>query len=64
MEEKIKKGRGLGKRPALVCTSIRLPKDVMEYFKQTSADGHLVAMRQVLVNYVNQHKGESNGNSN
>ena len=64
MEEKIKRGRGLGKRPALVCTSIRLPRDVMEYFKQLSPEGHLVAMRQVLVDHMNKQKGDTNGNSN
>ena len=48
---KVRKGRGLGKKPALICTSIRLPKDVMDFFelfpdKQSK-------MRDVLTEYVN-----------
>jgi len=30
--EKIRKVRGPGKKSALICTSIRLPKEVMDFF--------------------------------
>jgi hypothetical protein len=46
----VRKGRGLGKKTALVCTSIRLPKEVLDFFdvfpdKQAK-------MRDVLIEYV------------
>ena len=53
-EETKRKGRGLGKKPALVCTSLRLPKYVMEYFNTYHADNKQAKMREVLTNYVNQ----------
>lgn len=49
---KKRKGRGPGKRPALACTSLRLPKYVMEYFAQfPNMQGK---MREVLTAYVNE----------
>ena len=45
-----RKGRGPGKRPALVCTSLRLPKEVMEYYKRF--ENQQLKMREVLTNYV------------
>jgi hypothetical protein len=46
----VKKGRGPGKKPALVCTSIRLPKHVLEYFSQQANKQKL--MRELLTQYV------------
>lgn len=59
-----RKGRGPGKKGALACTSIRLPKYVMEYFEQfPNKQGK---MREVLTAYIdevaphlNQTKGEN-----
>ena len=45
-------GRGLGKRPALMCTSIRLPKHVMEYFDAQYPTSKQVKMREILIAYI------------
>ena len=47
---KARKGRGLGKKPALVCTSIRLPKEVLDFFDVFP--DKLAKMRDVLIEYV------------
>lgn len=53
-----RKGRGPGKKPALVCTSLRLPKEVMNYFDQFP--NKQVKMREILTAYVsNQTQGEN-----
>ena len=55
--EQQKKGRGLGKKPALFCTSLRLPKDVMDYFNTNYAYTKQAKMREVLTEYVNNQIG-------
>ena len=50
--EKQRKGRGLGKKPALACTSLRLPEHVMNYFNTKQAK-----MREILTEYVNNQTG-------
>ena len=55
--EKQRKGRGLGKKPALSCTSLRLPKDVMDYFNTNYAYTKQAKMREVLTEYVNNQTG-------
>jgi hypothetical protein len=55
--EQQKKGRGLGKKPALSCTSLRLPKDVMDYFNTNYAYTKQAKMREVLTEYVNNQTG-------
>ena len=52
-----RKGRGLGKKPALFCTSLRLPKDVMDYFNTNFAYTKQAKMREVLTEYVNNQIG-------
>ncbi len=47
-----RKGRGPGKKPALFCTSLRLPKEVMEYFNTHYPDTKQAKMREILTNYV------------
>ena len=47
-----RKGRGPGKKPALIGTSIRLPPHVMDYFNQMHNKQE--AMREVLVAYVEE----------
>jgi len=47
-----KRGRGPGKKPALVCTSIRLSREVMEYFDTHHAHNKQAKMRDVLIEYV------------
>lgn len=52
--------RGLGKKPALIHTSLRLPKEVMNYFKDHYPTNRQVKMREILTDFVKQ-QGESNG---
>lgn len=47
---KKRKGRGLGKKPALFCTSLRLPVDVLEYFE--GFPNKQAKIREVLTEYV------------
>lgn len=55
--EKKRKGRGVGKKPALFCTSLRLPKNVMDYFNTNFAYTKQAKMREVLTEYVNNQTG-------
>jgi hypothetical protein len=58
---KKRKGRGLGKKPALNCTSLRLPKEVIDYFDAHYPYSKQVKMREVLTAYVNsQTQGKTN----
>lgn len=60
--EKKRKGRGAGKKPALFCTSLRLPKEVMDYFNTTHKFTKQAKMREILTEYVNnQLNGVNNG---
>lgn len=45
-------GRGLGKKPAMQCTSIRLPKDVLEFFDVHYPNSKQAKIRQVLTDYI------------
>lgn len=54
-----RKGRGLGKKPALYCTSLRLPKDVMDYFNTNYAYTKQAKMREVLTEFVKQQSNRS-----
>ena len=55
--EKKRKGRGPGKKPALFCTSLRLPRDVMDYFDTNFAYTKQAKMREVLTEYVKNQTG-------
>lgn len=52
-----RKGRGPGKKPSLLCTSIRLPRYVMEYFNHLPNKQE--AMRRVLTEYVDSQNQTS-----
>lgn len=59
-----RRGRGPGKKPALFCTSLRLPVEVMDYFKAYYPHTKQAKMREILTNFVRSQKGESdNGNA-
>ena len=61
---KPKKGRGLGKKPPLFCTSLRLSKEVMDYFNTKYPYTKQAKMREILTEYINsQMQGANNGNS-
>lgn len=55
--EKKRKGRGLGKKPALACTSLRLTQEVMNYFDTNYPMSKQAKMREVLTEYVNKQTG-------
>jgi uncharacterized protein (DUF4415 family) len=57
--EKKRRGRGVGKKPALFCTSLRLPKHVMDYFNTNYAYTKQAKMREVLTEYVNNQTKET-----
>jgi len=53
-----RKGRGPGKKPALICTSIRLSKEVMDYFDSNFPYTKQAKMREVLEEYVRGQKAD------
>jgi uncharacterized protein (DUF4415 family) len=57
--EKKRKGRGLGKKPALACTSLRLPREVMDYFDANHPMSKQAKMREILTEYVKTQIGET-----
>jgi uncharacterized protein (DUF4415 family) len=60
--EQKKRGRGPGKKPTFVNTSLRLPREVVDYFE--TFPNKQAKIREVLVNYVETQTGEfENGNS-
>ena len=60
VEEKPKrKGRGLGKKPALCSTSLRLPKYVMDYFDTHHAGNKQAKIREILTTYIDTQIGET-----
>ena len=61
-EELKRKVRGKAKKPALMCTSIRLPTETMMFFKTKYPHTMQATMRQVLHDYVANYKEESEKN--
>jgi hypothetical protein len=53
-----RKGRGPSEKPALFCTSLRLSKEVMDYFNTNYPFTKQAMMRQVLTEYINKQKLE------
>jgi uncharacterized protein (DUF4415 family) len=62
-EQPMKKGRGPGKKPRLFCTSLRMDKHVLEFYKTHYPGSMQMKMREVLTEYVNQtqQQGATNG---
>ncbi len=54
-----RKGRGLGKRPAMFNTSVRLPTEVMDYFNEHHPYSKQAMMREVLIEYVRTKTGKT-----
>ena len=54
--EQKRRGRGPGKKPALVNVSLRLPKEVVDYFE--TFPNKQAKIREVLTNYVETQTGE------
>jgi hypothetical protein len=55
--KKERKGRGLGKKPRMLCTSLRLPVHVLDYFDKHHEFSKQAKIREILVNYINQQTG-------
>lgn len=54
-EEPKRKVRGKAKKPALMCTSIRLPTETMMFYRTNYPHTMQAKMRQVLHEYVIEH---------
>ena len=57
-----RKGRGPSKKPSLFATSLRLPKNVLDYFNAHHPYTKQAKIREILTKYVTNHQGASNGN--
>jgi len=55
-----RKVRGKAKKPALMCTSIRLPVDTMMFYKTNYPHTMQAKMREVLHEYVIEHNKQEN----
>ena len=51
--------RGPGKKPALIGTSLRLPREVVEYFDTHFAYTKQAKMREILTEYVSNQLKET-----
>lgn len=61
-EAQKRKGRGPSRTPALVATSIRLPRYLLDYFTVVHGNKKQKAMRDILMQHVDDKlKGEVNG---
>lgn len=49
--------RGKGKKEAMIHVNLRLPVEILEYYKQFPS--YTIAMRDVLKEHVKQQEGES-----
>ena len=62
MDENLKrKGRGKGKRPALVYFPVRVSVEVLEFFEKYPNKSKKI--REVLEQFIIQHKGQNDENS-
>jgi len=57
-----RKGRGPSKKPALFATSLRLPRNVLDYFSTHHPYTKQAKIREILTEYVINQQGVSNGN--
>ena len=51
--------RGPGKKPTLIGTSLRIPREVVEYFDTHFAYTKQAKMREILTEYVNNQLKET-----
>jgi uncharacterized protein (DUF4415 family) len=58
MNEQAKRGRGKGKKPALVGVSIRIDKETLDFFNQFPNRNNV--MRDALQLFINKEKGNTN----
>jgi len=50
-----KKGRGKAVKPAMLCTSIRLEPEILEYYRQHHPNTMQAVMRKILKDYVEKN---------
>ena len=55
-QPKVKRGRGPGKKPRLFCTSLRMDKTVLDFYK--AFPNPQMKMREVLTEFVNQTQSQ------
>jgi len=55
-QPKVKRVRGPGKKPRLFCTSLRMDKTVLDFYK--AFPNPQVKMREVLTEFVNQTRSQ------
>lgn len=60
--EKKRKGRGPGKKPALFNTSVRISREVMDYFDLHHPGNKQAKIREILTDYVKKQTGENHDN--
>jgi hypothetical protein len=58
-----RRGRGPGKKPALECTSIRLPAYVLNYFNEVYGHKKQKVIREILSKYVDSQLNGANDGS-
>lgn len=56
IEVKKRKGRGKGKNPPMLSTSIRLSSDIVAFFKGKYPQKWQSEMRKVLIRFIEIHK--------
>ena len=56
-----KRRRGPGKKPKLTSTSIRLPKEVLDYFSKRYGNKKQSVMRSILLQHVQLNEGVNHG---
>jgi hypothetical protein len=54
-----RKGRGPSEKPALFCTSLRISKEVMDYFNNHYPFTKQATMRRALTEFVDRQKLEN-----
>lgn len=52
--EQKKRGRGLGKKPALEHLSLRMPREVLEYYERKYPYTKQAKMREILTKYMKE----------
>ena len=57
-----RRARGPSKKPALFCTSLRIPKEVRDYFDANFPYTKQAKLREILTDYVKQ-QGARNGSN-
>ena len=57
--DKKRKGRGPGKKPTLHYMSLRLPKEVLDYFAQHHPHSKQAKIRKILTDYINHETKET-----